>query len=306
MEWSYLSKCLKSYYKHASYDAIHLYDGPPDFEPDEDIQMIAFTSPNHGWLHSRRKDPAHRKLFMPLWTLQELLEAKEALGLNEPFDTTLREAFGKFGGVARYCLGSDDLRKQGLKDIENALGEITSFRQIESCFRNQQKLENIRHRLLHYIVDDSDLSDGTLCFGSRWIAAKLEQQLDNVRKHEQIDWIRRLKTVGEAGSLRRWLFEQFVHEKFLRGGKFRLKRLTDTQASALETRVLHIRNKGYQKLWTLSSLEQAFADSYLMLTAKNFESLDSFYYSRHEKVVYLFQITISRVHSVNAAGCTRC
>jgi hypothetical protein len=49
-----------------------LYNGPPDKAPQH-VKMLAFTSPNFDWLDSMHKDQNHARLYMPVWTLDELL-----------------------------------------------------------------------------------------------------------------------------------------------------------------------------------------------------------------------------------------
>jgi hypothetical protein len=59
-------------------NAIYLYDGAPEAEPSRK-KMVCFSSPNEAWLNYMRKNIKHVKLIMPPWTLNELLEAAQAL-----------------------------------------------------------------------------------------------------------------------------------------------------------------------------------------------------------------------------------
>ena len=75
--------------------------------PPYDNRMICFTSPNHFWLNSMRKDNFHAAIFMPTWTFEELVEANEILGLKIPkfeSENSLEKKFEIFGGIARFCL----------------------------------------------------------------------------------------------------------------------------------------------------------------------------------------------------------
>ena len=60
---------------------IYLYDGPPNAEP-VGVKMVAFTSPNFGWLSSIEKESTHVTLYMPKWDLSELHYVNEALQLK--------------------------------------------------------------------------------------------------------------------------------------------------------------------------------------------------------------------------------
>jgi hypothetical protein len=54
---------------------LYLYDGPPKARPIG-VKMIAFTSPNFDWLDSMRKNPAHRRVYMPVWKIGELQDTQ--------------------------------------------------------------------------------------------------------------------------------------------------------------------------------------------------------------------------------------
>ncbi|ETP52655.1 hypothetical protein F442_02374 [Phytophthora nicotianae P10297] len=58
----------------------YLYDGPPQVYPRR-ARMVCFTSQNMEWFRNNTKDENHLELFMPLWSLQELETAADALAL---------------------------------------------------------------------------------------------------------------------------------------------------------------------------------------------------------------------------------
>lgn len=99
-------------------DAIRLYDGPPEGEPLR-AQMVTFTSPNHEWLKDALKKSNERRLFMPFWSLEELLEANKALKLKLA-DAEIERRFELFGGSARMCLQLDESNVKGQEDALTA------------------------------------------------------------------------------------------------------------------------------------------------------------------------------------------
>ena len=88
-------------------DALHLYDGPPDVMP-ADYKMVCFTSPNYAYFSMMRKSANHIPLYMPVWTLDELLAANSALEHYNIDEEILQDRFLLFGGCARYCLVTEN------------------------------------------------------------------------------------------------------------------------------------------------------------------------------------------------------
>jgi hypothetical protein len=112
---------------------LYLYDGPPKVRPIG-VKMIAFTSPNFVWLDSMRKNPAHRRVYMPVWKIKELQEAVKLLELKIE-EKELEKRYKLFGGSARYCLSLDEnFVDQGIEDIKLALGEINKLRIVSTDF----------------------------------------------------------------------------------------------------------------------------------------------------------------------------
>jgi hypothetical protein len=123
-----MSKHLKSTGEHN----IRLRDGPPS-KISKATRWVSFTSPNEAWEKKLEKDTrAFAKVFMPVWTHDELRDAAVKLGrmeLLEPIGDRLLERigavpdelvtrrtrpavidvrFGIFGGVPRVCFETND------------------------------------------------------------------------------------------------------------------------------------------------------------------------------------------------------
>jgi hypothetical protein len=282
--------------------AIHLYDGPPDVEPP-DSQMVAFTSPNEVWLDSIHKAKNHRELYMPCWTFWELFTANDLLELGIMMEVVLQR-FGQFGGVARYCLSTDsDFLNKGLDKLEEGIGKIHSFEDVQACLNHRKDLREVVHRLFHYKPRKSEETGyfhyGDLIFCSKWISMQIEERIRHVEKPNRAGLMRMLDGVAKGGTMYGWLFECLAHETFQSGGNFTLVSLTDGEKQMLS---LNPTVGRYDKFTSIMPLEKVFQDVYMIPSASNFESLYSFYYSGLDNKVYAFQITVSAVHDVNAYG----
>ena len=84
--------------------AMYLFDGPP---PEIPLcgQMIVFSMYSGPLNRALQSFPNHVKLYIPVWSLEELMEAARALGLKIS-DEEMSDRFEYFGGSARYCLSS--------------------------------------------------------------------------------------------------------------------------------------------------------------------------------------------------------
>jgi hypothetical protein len=134
-----------------------LYDGPPPVEP-VGVKMITFTSPNFVWLDSMKKHASHKKLFMPVWDIDELRDAVEMLGLNID-DAELEKRFTFFGGSARYCLSKDEeFVNEAYTDVNIALSKISGFQMVEDCLNGNLDNDKIVHRLMHYMPNPNKRS----------------------------------------------------------------------------------------------------------------------------------------------------
>lgn len=106
--------------------SIHLYDGAPEIDPS-DNKMVCFTTPNYSWLDGMIKAENHIPLYLPVWTLDELWDANEALELGLDY-RTVEERFLFFGGSARYCLTLDaDYYRAGVEELTRRARSIQTF-----------------------------------------------------------------------------------------------------------------------------------------------------------------------------------
>jgi hypothetical protein len=207
---------------------LYLYDGPPKVRPIG-VKMIAFTSPNFVWLDSMRKNPAHRRVYMPVWKIKELQEAVKLLELKIE-EKELPKRYKLFGGSARYCLSLDEnFVDQGIEDIKLALGEIKGFDQVEDCFNVFLDLNKIVHRLMHYNPDTlMECAFASLFPASVEISVMLMNRLDTKLSNERAKLIKWLDKADKASVFSGWLFENFTHEILFDGGDFGIRSQDDS------------------------------------------------------------------------------
>ena len=277
---------------------LYLYDGPPDMVPMDNTRMVAFLSPNSGWFETMRKGQHHLRLYMPMWTPSELKEAVYMLGL-ELSPEQLLGRIELFGGTARYTLITDNyFLREGKEAIDTALGKIESLDYVSRCFEGKVDLEKVVHRLMHYVRDDADWTDKKLKPASKMVASmihnKLSQSLDSERQKLML-W---LDGAGKAGPFLSWLFEEFVHEIFLKGREFSLRPLMEGISPA--TLVIEAATGNYKRFKLEEPLEEMLVNAYNIPDAPNLQSIDSYY--ENESGIWMFQMTRSFNHVEDLDG----
>jgi hypothetical protein len=274
---------------------LYLYNGPPK-KKSLDVKMVAFTSPNFSWLDSMRKDPNHITLYMPTWTLTELLDAKDVLELNID-EKKLIERYALFGGSARYCLStSEPFVLQGKEEIASDMTKVYDFDQLRDCFFGTLEPKNVVHRLMHYVPREDP------CFAnlfpatdliSRMLVERLQIKLNDNRRMLMM-W---LDGIQKASSFSGFLFESFVHELLMDGGQFEMRQLARNLTSTIDID----RTIGeYTRFKTNINQDWFHKDIYRLPEDQNFPSIDS--YILTEKAVLMFQITRSEKHPVKSSG----
>ncbi|KAI3658662.1 hypothetical protein MP638_006726 [Amoeboaphelidium occidentale] len=295
-------------------NAIHLYDGPPSVAPQGNF-MIAFTSPNYDWLEEIAK---YRKsiMYMPFWTLDELLNAnvKLELGLKEEEDIEVRYKF--VGGSARICLQvNQDEVDEYCQSLSLAIQNMDSFEKVKTYLQFDPTTQKMSHKLFFYTPIMSKHSNTPrkwkLSFCSVQVGllvhAKIKEK-SKTRRDELIGWLRGF---SESSSFIGWVFEGYCKEELLKGGTLQLIPLFRPLHNPLNSeellkggtfQLIPLFRPLHNPLNSGSSQIQIPEGSYVHPNIKNFESIDGYYYNERQKKLYLFQITRSNNHPVNGAG----
>jgi hypothetical protein len=130
-----------------------------------------------------------------------------------------------------------------------------------------------------------------MCFGSNYIALAVGANLKEVDEQERLKLFRWLDSHGQSRSTAGWLFENYCH-RFLSSGINTEARPLTMGADDLQVEM----SSGYHRIVELESIKE---NIYLVPDVRNLPAVDSFFIDRVKKMVYLFQITISRDHSID-------
>lgn len=92
-------------------DVVSFYDGQHATHLQKRGIIIYFTRFNFFWKNVMMYEPAHAVIYTPVWTLAELIDANDRLGLGLS-SSTVRERHKIFGGVPAVCLSTvpDEVR----------------------------------------------------------------------------------------------------------------------------------------------------------------------------------------------------
>ena len=170
---------------------INIYDGAPNVQAKAQ-KLVSFTSPNQRWFASMENNQFHSRLIMPVWDLEELLEATEFLGLSlEP--ELIKARFVIFGGSVRYCLSLSDhfvwlAEKKCLETME-MLEDLQDMREVF-----QSKSNFVFHMFPVYSEDLPFTVSFNYKFASERVFALVNQivaKLDQTQRNELVRLVKR-------------------------------------------------------------------------------------------------------------------
>jgi hypothetical protein len=274
-------------------NAVYLYDGIPDVVKQRQVKTVIFASPNHNFLKEHSKNPTMRKRYMPLWSEREIFEAAEWLELRLEYEL-IQKLFSRFGGSVRYILTEDEgFRDEGIQNQEKAIASIKSFVDLEKFLDLQMDDKDVIHRVFYFVPKINRPDKYDMCLGSIYIAYAVEANLKNADNQERLKLFRWLQSHGQSRSTAGWLFENYCHGILSSGINAVAKSLT---AGAND---LHLEMKaGYHRIFELESIEEVFRNMYSEPDIPNLPAVDSYFIDDNNEMVYLFQMTISRDHSI--------
>jgi hypothetical protein len=280
---------------------IALYDGAPSVKAR--CPMICFTSYDASWfLAARDMVGIHATLFMPTWTLDELIEAKNALKLDI-MDHQLSKDFGQFGGVPRACF-LDSLsteHKDYESNLEQGIAKIQSFNHFLQMLANKDDPEQIPHRLFQFVPM---LDKIYKCFResifepiSRTVVFAISEHLKAKNHTERVEMLLKLEGSSKASSFYGFLFETLVLEVLIRDKHFIIQSLEDSSTRAFDvtsdSQIEYIKKKSYAE----------YASKYLQIPlVSNYPSCDCWFVDTEKRLVIFLQVTSSYHHPVGYGG----
>ncbi|KAL3669164.1 hypothetical protein V7S43_005548 [Phytophthora oleae] len=274
---SFIKKTYKAAWKDGN-PLLYLYDRPPQRAPKRPSKMVCFTSPNERWLEEVRKEEQARKLYMPLWTLEELMDAANHLGLGADVTQKIEERFAIFGGVARGCLSArEKFVAEMTEDLTKAIAGMDSFSELKRLVNNVEGGAT-RCRMCHYqpMADNRGSYDVQIAstFVSRLVLENVTAR-DFEKRDSLIRW---LKGIPKAAAFRGHLSEMKAHERLVRGGTIETQCISKPDMPMKRFTLDQSEEFCFFDLKDLSStMLQNTENPYHIPRAANFESVDSFY-----------------------------
>ncbi|KAI3633541.1 hypothetical protein MIR68_008488 [Amoeboaphelidium protococcarum] len=265
-------------------DAIHLYDGPPTFFPDY-AQMICFTCPNYSWFKSIWKS-APAIYYMPFWSLDELLEARELLNLDIS-QAEVERRYSLVGGTARICLTLDlDQVQEYIQELQVECRGIKSYSQLNDFVVFNANTKEVAHEMLFIKPEFGPFTTVRmykLQFCSAFAADEVQKSIIDQSEHDKFMFISLLKADPRASSLLGWIFESDMRKKLTSGGQFELLPLGDSLAVG-------------------GSVSLDFgANQYKHVHSSNYPVFDGLLELAPNQL-YLFQITLNYDHDVKSGS----
>lgn len=283
------------------------YLSDPKGPPKENFEgtTVVFVSPDFERMKEFLKLPTSERIFMPVWSLEELLKCRRVV-FPHVLDTDVVKSFGVVGGVARavFNVKKFELLKN---DILTAVGEVdvALLRRAARLSSGQNRIltDEVRDKLFHILSNSADnFKDYTVTFASNYtrdsialgVAERGRDTLlafvgESIRNPDVSRMLGGGSTVGN-------LFEQAAHLEISRrrvaGSPFDMAILNATRGEVLS---------GESQKWDLSFNEvkvfkgndTAFkydSDTYYRPYSLVFPGIDSFALDSRDDTLYFFQV----------------
>ena len=268
-------------------NALYICDGPPPAVYAKN--MIVFTSPNRNWLRIVRGYEGYSTIYFPPWDKTEL---EEAIGVLPEFGvdmSTLHARYDGFGGVARYCLGSNRTAIEGKQLLREKIESLSRMSDVVHWLNDESGGE-LKHRLIHYwpiIYTEYDpfvlYYRKAICSDST--AEFILDSLAEKRELDRVELLRLVQGITDLGVFYGRSFERLCHDDLGKSGSFKVFCI-DIKGKIPAERIV-IPPMCYHA------------------TPPGTESIDGLVHLSNEKVLILFQVTVSKRHPVKANGILR-
>ena len=147
----------------------YLVDGKePAFQ---EAKTLLVSSPNPKNYKEFHKLNTVKRLFMPIWTWEEIQECKNILYSSLP-EEKVEELFMKWGGIPRFVLGKamDETNTNLLDEAISA--KATRLKELISYIGESDTETDVSHKLLHIIVHEG-YTTKHIAFASDYVANKI-------------------------------------------------------------------------------------------------------------------------------------
>ena len=251
---------------------------------------IAAVSPlrEHYW--SYHKEPGTRVLFMPVWSEEELLEARR-LVYPHLEEELVKQLYEKWGGSARYCLqwATD---KAAQLELQQALDD-TDLGACVKAVGNLESASAASNRILHFSVSD-DYASATVVFASRYAERLL---MNSLLKRGRAQLRQELASrLGERAyaSFVGAAFEEIFHNMMETGCELMCRDLEAEDAAPHLLQFGACQTHIFLDKEDVSHVQTA---NYFIPVGKTFEAVDSILQPDS-----VFQVTTAADHKVSGKG----
>ncbi|CAM9507463.1 unnamed protein product [Pylaiella littoralis] len=283
------------------------YLSDPEGSPRENFEgtTTVLVSPDYERIKEFLKLPTSKRIFMPVWSLEELLKCRRVV-FSHVLDTDVVKSFGVVGGVARAAFNEEkfELLKDG---ILNAVGEVDVglLRQAArlSSVQNRIQTNKIGDKLFHILSNSADNFKGyTVTFASNYTRDSIALGAAERGRDELLAFVGEsirnpdVSRMLGGGSTVGNMFEQAAHLEIsgrrTAGAPFNMAILNATRGGFLS---------GESKIWNLSFNEvQVFkgngsafkydSEIYYRPYSTGFPGIDSFALDSRDDTLYFFQM----------------
>jgi hypothetical protein len=164
---------------------------------------------------------------------------------------------------------------------------------LEKCLDLKVDDKDIIHRVFYFVPITGKPNMYEMCFGSNYIALAVGANLKEVDEQERLKLFRWLDSHGQSRSTAGWLFENYCHG-VLSSGINAVARSLTMGADNLQLEM----SPGYHNIAELESIEDMFRNMYSAPDIPNLPAVDGYYIDTIKGMIYLFQMTVSRDHSI--------
>eukprot|EP01132_Coremiostelium_polycephalum_P008570 gene8570-10543_t len=269
-----------NFFENFPNDTIYLVDTKSPIEINPPARTILVTSPDPKVLKNFDKLPKSTRLYMPIWSFDELSTAR--ILYPNVTEQKMKELFSKWGGIPRFVL-QYALDKTQQEQMEIALGS----KNLKACLESIGEVEapdKATHKLVHYVVG-KDFTSRKLRFASGYVIENILFNLQTKTLALSLsDFFQSRENY--RSSLGGTLYESHVHTIIRKGSEFQLISKKDKSKISLyipeDTRTIFFRK--YQDITE--------PDLYAIPKSRNYPVIDSIF-----GFGSIFQVTISPIHA---------
>lgn len=261
--------------------------------PECNCKILEVSSPKKEyWLTFHKRSNVTTR-YMPIWTLDELSQCQQHCFAHVSNDKLL-ELYKIFGGSARYVLAKAE--RDNMIHLEDALKRTDLAKAVQFDGQDGSTDQDISGLVFHWAV--ANVKKGGLVqydsyhceFASSYVRQRVSIMLREKMQDEYEHFINYSQSSVYYGQLRGRLFEDFAHEKLVRGGKFAIKNLKTKVDATITLPPLQLKDiKKAEEIGLVTSDAE-----YLKPIASNFGAVDAV-----SPPECLFQMTVGQHHGIN-------